>query len=720
MDEPVSALMGDRHESHRPWKLHWQKLARFDKRRMEPLVALRNAIGVALPVAVGVAMGKPTAGLAAAVGALQVSYSDNPGPYRLRARRMIAATLLCSLAVVAGGLAVRSPVLAGVVILFSGFCAGLVACLGETFENLAAISLVTLIIYAVQPLSVRQALLSGLLAICGGLIQTVLALLFWPVQRYGPDRRELSALYLELSQAAITPATSDSPPASHAITSARKTLAALSGDTSLEAERLWSLLNQAERVRLTLLAVRRLRKRLQREPNGRSTFQAVEEYLSVAAKVLDALSQSISRRVPASSGSQLLSHLETLADRVRKQQADEREPSLAALEKDLRFQMDALTGQLRTALRSTSESIAAALEDFAIRDARRPWRSRFFGNLAKLRANFTLRSSAFRHAIRLTFCLAFGEVVAHLLHHRRSYWLAMTAVIVLKQEFAATLQRGTLRILGTIFGLVFATVLFHAVPPGTGLEVFLIGLMVFVLRSAGAGNYGVFSIAMSALVVLLLAIAGIPPMKLIFPRAEMTILGGLIALATFVLWPTWERSQTPEMLAQLLEAYRNYFGTLAKARMDGRAPEEAEIGPVRMAARLARSNMEASFERLRAEPATRSEVIPLLAAIMANSHRFVRATMALEAVSPELAPARSQFGVFAADVDRMLDALIGALRGDASSLRNLPDLREDHHRLVGSAASDISRYELVNEETDRMTNSLNTLAEQVAHWLTLE
>ena len=54
------------------------------------------------------------------------------------------------------------------------------------------------------------------------------------------------------------------------------------------------------------------------------------------------------------------------------------------------------------------------------------------------------------------------------------------------------------------------------------------------------------------------------------------------------------------------------------------------------------------------------------------------------------------------------------------SLRDLPDLREDHHRLVSSAASHISRYELVNEETDRMTNSLNTLAEQVAHWMTLE
>ncbi len=109
----------------------------------------------------------------------------------------------------------------------------------------------------------------------------------------------------------------------------------------------------------------------------------------------------------------------------------------------------------------------------------------------------------------------------------------------------------------------------------------------------------------------------------------------------------------------------------------------------------------------------------MVAALLANSHRFIRAIIALEVVSPDSAPPRTEFRTFTADVNRMLDELIRALRGDASRLRDLPDLREDHHRLVSSAASDISRYELVNQEADRMTNSLNTLAEQVAHWMRL-
>ena len=685
---------------------------------MEPLVGFRNAIGVAVPLALGVAFGNPTAGCAVGLGALQVSYSDSPGPYRQRARRMLTASALCSLAVVAGGLAVRNPVAAGALILLWGFVAGLVVCLGETAENLGVISLVTLIIYAVQPLTGSQAIIGGLLALGGGLLQTGLALLNWGIHNYAPERRELSALYLQLSSATITPASSESPPASREFTAARQTLAALAHDRSLQAERYWSLLNQAERIRLTLLALRRLRKRLEREAGGQRAFHSIEQFLSAAAIILADVSEAIDRHASLSSGHQLLA-LEALVEQVRQEHARESVPFLAALQNDARFQMDALTGQLCAALRTSTEATPAQIEEFVTRDAARPWHSKFMGSVAKLRANLSLHSSALRHALRLTVCLSLGEAIAHLLHNPRSYWLAMTIVLVLKQEFSATFRRGVLRIAGTILGLIFATAVFHILPHGIGFEVLLAGVLVFVLRWVGAGNYGVFTIAMSALVVTLLAIAGVPPMNVMLPRAEMTFLGGVIALATYMLWPTREGDQAPEMLARLVEAYRKYFDALARGRLAGQKTTESELGHIRMAARLARSNMEASFERLLAEPGPNPDEISLLAALLANSHRFVRAIMAIEVVSPEAAPARPEFRVFASDVSFTLDALVRLLRGEHNALHDRPDLREDHHRIVSSEQSNTSRYALINEETDRMTNSLNTLAEQIEAWLNL-
>src|SRR5204862_416196 len=59
-----------------------------------------------------------------------------------------------------------------------------------------------------------------------------------------------------------------------------------------------------------------------------------------------------------------------------------------------------------------------------------------------------------------------------------------------------------------------------------------------------------------------------------------------------------------------------------------------------------------------------------------------------------------------------------ALRGSPITRADLPDLREDHHALVQSGDSLTERYALVNVETDRITNSLNTLSEDVLRWVT--
>jgi hypothetical protein len=45
-----------------------------------------------------------------------------------------------------------------------------------------------------------------------------------------------------------------------------------------------------------------------------------------------------------------------------------------------------------------------------------------------------------------------------------------------------------------------------------------------------------------------------------------------------------------------------------------------------------------------------------------------------------------------------------------------PDLRDGHRCLIHSPAEESEQYALVNVEADRMTNSLNTLREEVEQW----
>ena len=92
--------------------------------------------------------------------------------------------------------------------------------------------------------------------------------------------------------------------------------------------------------------------------------------------------------------------------------------------------------------------------------------------------------------------------------------------------------------------------------------------------------------------------------------------------------------------------------------------------------------------------------ITRLQAILANSHRFIHAVMALEAglFRSRPAPARAAFATFANNVDSTLYFLAAYLRGVPVQAGDLPDLREDHRALLQAAVPDVERYELVNVE----------------------
>src|SRR5262249_57505825 len=133
------------------------------------------------------------------------------------------------------------------------------------------------------------------------------------------------------------------------------------------------------------------------------------------------------------------------------------------------------------------------------------------GRLATLRANLTMDSVVFRHALRLMACVAAGDAFGRMLHPYRAYWVPMTVVLVLKPEFAVTFSRGVLRIAGTLIGLLLATALFHFLPIHTATEIVLIGLFTFLMRWVGPANYGIFGVTITALLFLLIPITPIAP-----------------------------------------------------------------------------------------------------------------------------------------------------------------------------------------------------------------
>jgi uncharacterized membrane protein YccC len=291
----------------------------------------------------------------------------------------------------------------------------------------------------------------------------------------------------------------------------------------------------------------------------------------------------------------------------------------------------------------------------------------------------------------------------------------MTIVVVLKPEFATTFSRGILRIAGTIAGVMVATALFHFLPIHTVMEIALIGAFMFFMRWVGPANYGVFALTVSALVVLLLAVNGVSPKEVIAARGVNTAAGGALALLAYAVWPSWERKRVSELFARMLDAYCASFHSIMESYLNPDKKSAKERARARQNARTARSNLEASLDRVGVEPGTTSEQMSRWNAMLANSHRFAHAMMALEAGVSRTGkePPRPEFQTFAGDVEKTLTLLAQALRGTHIAERQFPDLRENYMRLVRSGEARNEQYTLVNVEADRMTNSLNTLREKI-------
>jgi len=214
---------------------------------------------------------------------------------------------------------------------------------------------------------------------------------------------------------------------------------------------------------------------------------------------------------------------------------------------------------------------------------------------------------------------------------------------------------------------------------------------------------------LTGMVVLLLSFKGMAPADAVHARLIGTTLGSGLALVAYALWPTWEGRRIKPILAALLDAYRNHLATV----FDGRI---ADLVESRAAARRARTNAQASLERLRAEPRRRTSLAELKQAesLLANSSRLIRATVMLEAPLRDGArlPESEQLRAFASEADRILSLLVAGLRDDKDV--DAPLLRPYERRLC-AALSPATEAEdtvaiTVADACDRIADSIDTLS----------
>ena len=661
------------------------------KRPDVPLrVVLRNTAAVVLPLGIGLATGHTEIGLAIGAGALDTMFSDQPGPYRQRMQQLLLASLAAGLASLCGFLIGGQLLLILAATAAFGFFGGLLVVFGTDTARVGMTSMILLVITASTPTSLVGALSGAALIFSGGLLLTLFSLAAWPWQRYLPERHALATVYAGLAVLARqqTRDDTDVPALTDAMTTLQQTLLGRHRAHGRAMEAFGVLLELAERIRLELTAM----SELHANPSIHAMFR--DDAARVLAAIADALAQG-------ESPEQAVSALRTL-------QASEHALLDGSSNTDgLNAHIHALSGQLAAAVRNADWAGSRGELRASAEETRLPKALRSSSAWATLRASLTPRSVAFRHAVRTAVCLSAALWISRQLNLPHGYWLPMTAVIVLRPDFAATFNFGLLRVVGTVLGLVLTTVLLHITPNEPWTHLALMAVLCMAFRYLATAHYGIAVAALTGTVVILLSLGGVSSSAAVMDRVINTALGCGMALLAYVAWPTWERGRARAALAVMLDAYANYLRALAR-------PDEHNLRrDMRSASRTARTNAQASIDRMRTEPATPPELLALARALFANGNRLARTAMTLEALIDDLStlPAQTEINGFVDETARALQIVATALR-EKMAIEALPDLRTRQRLLVTlmQGAENPAAAELLARISDRLVDNVDTVA----------
>ncbi|MCW2968285.1 MAG: hypothetical protein JWM71_2057, partial [Solirubrobacteraceae bacterium] len=534
-----------------------RQLLQVDRSLLLPGAAVRAAVGVAVVLVAGVVAGSPASAVAAAAGAFSVGIASIQGAYRSRVQATVATSIAMSVSTLVGAFVVRWEPLAVVTIAVWAFAAGLATSFGPPGTVVGLQAAVALLIAGDFAMTASQAAVRSLLVLGGGLVQTALVVAVWPLRSYAAERRAVAAVYRSLAGYAAQTAGSDgpvAPPDADALSQA----AAVLGDPNpfgRDGPRAGfrALVDIAGRIRLELSALAHARGRAV----GRGRADDVRGIDAALAQLGSDLGEVADELVPWAAARQL-----TRGSAPGRQRAA---TSTEGLRPSVVASIEALRGQLRSAARVTSGLVSRNGPD-----APRAGGSQLFEidephllpplaePLLALRASWDLRSETMRHALRLAAVVLVASLLFHTFPLPHGYWVALTALVVLRPDFASTMSRGVARVVGTALGALIATAVAAEIRPSEGVLVVLISLCAFVGYVIFRANQAIFSTVLTGYVVFLLALVGLPGRQAAFDRLLDTAIGGALALVAYAVWPTWEAGRVRERLATLVTSQVAY------------------------------------------------------------------------------------------------------------------------------------------------------------------
>ena len=695
---------------------------RVDRSALRPAAATRASLGVVIPLIAGVAVGQPAAGAMAAFGALAVGVAVITAGPRTPTGTLLAASAGMGAATFAGSLTGLVPPLHLALLAAAGFLAGLLVAAGRGATQVGANAMIALLVFGRHAAGPELAALHASWVLAGGLIQTVLAVVLRSPLPLRAQNEALAAAYDALAGATTRP-----PPlaVAEAAAAAADTLGPFLAADRPTATLLRGLADQLDRIRQEFHALHFQRTEQLGRLGAVALRNEIDEALRLAGQALPEIAGALRhRREPVG--------IEASADRLMKiaDQLGERDPARMPEWPALRFaaaRIAALAGQLRAAGRMAAELAGASRISLPVTAAYAAGAivvlpGQLSSAAREVRAAMSPSSPAFRHGVRLAVVIPAATKISTLLPWPRGYWLALTTMIVLKPDFNATVGRGVARTVGTAIGLLAAAIVVAVAQPHGVALIAAIAACAWLGYAVFAANYAVFSIFLTAIVILLVSTAGASEITTVENRGFDTLIGGAIAITAYLIWPTWEARTLQAATADRFESIRRYLDAVLEVYLEPRAFDRAALAKLAANTRRAQSAVIASLERAAGEPARYRPDIARYAGVIAAGRRIVAGAHAL---ASHLNDAKNQVAVpeaavIAGQIDDAMGEIVRAIRSGERP-PPMPELRQSQRGLAALSAECKTRAQhrcaILAALLDPLVDSIDTAADLLSRSL---
>ncbi len=248
--------------------------------------------------------------------------------------------------------------------------------------------------------------------------------------------------------------------------------------------------------------------------------------------------------------------------------------------------------------------------------------TRFHDIFSRIKQNLTLKSSLFRHAIRMSLVLFVGYMVIFFSHLSHGYWIILTSLFVCQPNYSTTKYRLKLRVIGTILGIIIGIPLTYLFPSIEAQLVLIIltGWLFFLFKNS---QYAYATAFITLLVFFSFSLIGESSISVAISRIIATLIGCFIAwFAVSFIWPDWKFRNLPKLLDRVCHDDSHYLALIGSQYVSGKT-NDPKYRVARRAAHDSNADLSSLISLMTKEPHVKPDLIEQGFRLLTLNHTFI-------------------------------------------------------------------------------------------------